>query len=188
MNKKYWIIFKKNLIIVSSIIGIIIPIICFYLLPDLNILLDPLSKFGIAKETWLIWDLFIQIIATLLYLSGVNSINKIKENITSLQYKILNIVNIISSVSLSLTGFIPMNIKYIHLGFATIFFLSYTGFIFWWGVLNIKYNLKTAIISIITAILIFLSSLSTIKFGYGMFELTFIGLIIYWNLKISKNS
>jgi len=78
-----------------------------------------------------------------------------------------------------------MNVKYIHLGSAAIFFLSYTGLIFWWGVFNIKYNLKIATISIITSILIILSSLSTINFGYGPFEITFIGLIIYWNLKIS---
>ena len=186
MNNKYWKNFKNNLAIISSIIGIIIPIICFYLLPNINILLDPLSTFGVAKETWLLWLIFIQIISVLLYFSNLSSINKIKDDIKSIEFTILKFINIISSVSLSLTGFIPMNVRYIHLGFAAIFFLSYTAFIFWWGVLNIKYNLKIAIISIITSIIIILTSFTTIIFGYGLFELTFILLICYWNLKIHK--
>lgn len=185
-NNKYWKNFKNNLSIVSSIIGIMIPIICFYLLPNVNILLDPLSKFGVAKETWLLWLLFIQITSILLYFSNLNIIKKIKDDITIIQFRTLEIINIISSVSLSFTGFIPMDIKYIHLGFAAIFFLSYTGFIFWWGVFNIKYNMKIAIISIITSMLIIISSFSTLQFGYGIFELSFIILICYWNLKVHK--
>jgi hypothetical protein len=45
---KYWIL--EKIICFTSIIGIIIPIICFYMLPNINILTDPLSKFGIAKR------------------------------------------------------------------------------------------------------------------------------------------
>jgi hypothetical protein len=55
---KYWKHFKK-IICFTSIIGIIIPIICFYMLPNINILTDPLSKFGIAKRHDLYgWDFY----------------------------------------------------------------------------------------------------------------------------------
>lgn len=51
MTNRYWKIFKKNLTVITAIIGITIPIFCFYLVPDINILLEPLSKFGVAKES-----------------------------------------------------------------------------------------------------------------------------------------
>jgi hypothetical protein len=56
------------------------------------------------------------------------------------------------------------------------------------GVLNIKTNLKNATLSIIIALLILLSSIITINytsFGYGISEIIFIVLIIYWNVKVS---
>ena len=185
---KYWKHFRKRLYVFTSIIGIIIPIMCFYMLPNINILTDPLSKFGIAQETRLIWMAFLQVLAILLYLSNLNRIDKIKKNINKFEITILTIINILSSVSLSLTGLIDMSIKYAHLGFAGIFFLAYTGFIFWWGFLNIKTNLKEATLSIAIALLILISSIITINFtsfGYGISEIIFIILIIYWNSKVS---
>lgn len=186
--REYWSKFRKYLYIISSFIGILIPIFCFYLLPNINILVDPLSKFGIAKETRFIWMFFLQILSLLLYLSNLNSIEKIQKNINTFELTVLTTINIISSVSLSLTGLIDMSIKYVHLGFAGVFFLAYTGFIFWWGFLNIKTNLKHAILSIVIALLILLSSFITIgymAFGYGLSEVIFIILIIYWNMKVS---
>ena len=50
MTNRYWKIFKKNLTVITAIIGITIPIICFYLVPDINILLEPLSKFVLLKN------------------------------------------------------------------------------------------------------------------------------------------
>ncbi len=186
--REYWSKFRKYLYIISSFIGILIPIFCFYLLPNINILSEPLSKFGIAEETRFIWMFFLQILSLLLYLSNLNSIEKIQKNINTFELTILTTINIISSVSLSLTGLIDMSIKYIHLGFAGVFFLAYTGFIFWWGFLNIKHNLKDAILSISISILILLSFFIIVKymsFGYGISEVIFIILITYWNHKIS---
>jgi hypothetical protein len=77
-------------------------------------------------------DGFLQMLAILLYLSNLDSINKIKKNINKFEITILTIINIVSSVSLSLTGLIDMSIKYIHLGLQ-VFFSAYTAFIFWWG-------------------------------------------------------
>jgi hypothetical protein len=185
---EYWKHFKKNLYIFSSIIGILIPIFCYYLLPNINILYEPLSKFGIAKETRFIWMGFMQILAVLLYLNNLNNIEKIHKNINTFELTILTVINIVASISLSLTGLIDMSIKYVHLGFAGIFFLAYTGFIFWWGFLNIKHNLRDAILSISISLLILLSFFIIVEymtFGYGVSEVIFIILITYWNHKIS---
>jgi hypothetical protein len=73
------------------------------MLPNINILTDPLSKFGIAKDT-IYMDGFLQMLAILLYLSNLDGINKIKKNINKFEITILTIINIVSSVSLSLTG------------------------------------------------------------------------------------
>ena len=186
MNNRYWKIIKRKLVIFTAIIGIITPIICYYLLPSLNILLEPLSKFGVASETKYIWNFFLVTLSIMLHLTNNDLIDDIKENIVNYQYKLLTVVNLISSVSLALTGLIDMETKLLHLGFATIFFLSYTGFIFWWGFLNIKYDLRKAIASMIISILIILSAITSIKyldFGYGVFEVIFITLIIIWNIK-----
>lgn len=185
MNNKFWKSLKKNLSILTAIIGVSIPIFCFYLLPNINILFDPLSKFGIEQETKFIWLCFMQIIAVLLYINNINNINRIIESINPIQKITLTSLNVISSVSLSLTGFITMDIRLFHLGLATIFFLSYTSFIFWWGYLNIKYNLKIAIFSILSALFIMTSSFITaFGYGYGMFEVIFISSIILWNIII----
>jgi hypothetical protein len=185
MNNKFWKSLKRNLSILTALIGVTIPIFCFYLLPNINILFDPLSRFGIEPQTKFIWLCFMQIIAILLYFINKINIIKISENISPIQNLILNSLNIISSLSLSLTGLITMEIRLFHLGLATIFFLSYTGFIFWWGYLNIKYNLKIAIFSIISSIFIMSSSFITaFGYGYGMFEIIFITSIILWNIFI----
>jgi hypothetical protein len=79
------------------------------MLPNINILTDPLSKF-VQRDT-IYMDGFLQMLAILLYLSNLDSINKIK-NINKFEITILTIINIVSSVSLSLTGLIDMSIKY----------------------------------------------------------------------------
>ena len=185
MYIEYWKKFKKHLILFSSILGILIPIACFFLLP-LDIFEEPLSKFGVSEKTKYLWLSFTQIIAILLYINNINVIYDIYNSISKFQFKILKYINIISILSLSLTGIINMNIKYPHLIFATIFFFFYTAFIFWWGVFNIKYNLKIALFSIIISLLI-LSSTISIKmgYGYGIFEIIFILSIIIWNISIS---
>jgi len=44
MNSKFWKNLKKDLSILTAIVGIAVPIFCFYIIPDINILFDPLSK------------------------------------------------------------------------------------------------------------------------------------------------
>lgn len=186
MDIRHWKRFKRHLILLSTILGIFIPILCIYLIPEWNVYAEPLSKFGISKETKYLWLAFIQVIAGLLYVNNTGIITQITEKIGNIRKKILQIINLISITSLSLSGFITMDIRYPHLIFAIIFFLFYTAFIFWWGVFNIKYNLKIAAFSIITSLLILVSTW-TIKmgYGYGVFEIVFIISIIVWNIRVS---
>jgi hypothetical protein len=78
-----------------------------------------------------------------------------------------------------------MSVLYYHNLFAIIFFLSYTGFIFWYGFNRIKTDIRRAIVSIGVSIFIVTSSVISIglmHFGYGIFELFFITSIIFWNV------
>jgi hypothetical protein len=100
------------------------------MLPNINILTDPSFQIRYVQRDTIYMDGF-QMLAILLYLSNLDSINKIKKNINKFEITILTIINIVSSVSLSLTGLIDMSIKYIHLDLQV--FFSYTAFIFWWG-------------------------------------------------------
>lgn len=185
MNIRDWRKFKKHLMVVSTLIGIFIPIICFFLLPQWDISIEPLSKFGISNETKYLWLVFNQVIALLLFINNLNAIDHMRNEINLFKLKILKHINIISIFSLSLSGFINMNYVYTHLIFACMFFFFYTAFIFWWGVFNIKYHLKKAVFSIIISLLI-LSSTYTLHmgYGYGVFEVIFILSIIIWNIKI----
>lgn len=92
MDIGYWKKFKKHLILFSSILGILIPIACFFILP-LDIFVEPLSKFGVSEETKYLWLSFTQIIAILLYINNVNAISEIYNSISAFQYKILKYTN-----------------------------------------------------------------------------------------------
>lgn len=173
-----WKVVKKYVTWFSIFLGILIPLTCLYLLP-VNIILEPLSKFGIAKETKYLWNFFLQMISILLFINNNSLINDFEEKL--LTTKILHLLKIIISVSLSLTGFITMDIRYFHLSFAAIFFLSYTAFMFWYGFLHIKYNLRRSIFSMLISILVIISSFSTLFIGYGPFEIFFISSIILFH-------
>ena len=183
--KNKWKKVKGYVTWISIIIGIIIPFICFCLLP-VNIILEPLSKFGISEQTKYLWNFFLQLISILLFVNNTNLISDLEERY--LTTKLLDLLKYVISGSLSLTGFITMDIRELHLSFAAIFFLSYTAFIFWYGFLHIKYELKNAIFSMVTSILIIISSFSTLFMGYGPFEIFFIFSIIFFNIKMNKKN
>lgn len=75
-------------------------------------------------------------LSLLLYLTNDTLRDDIKDKISTLQYKLLNVLNSTSSIALVFTGLIDMDSRVPHLSFAAIFFLSYTGYIFWWGFCN----------------------------------------------------
>lgn len=163
---------------ISIIIGIIISIVCYLMITDANILNDPLSRFGIEPQTKEMWILFNQLMALSLLSSGIES-NKIINNL--LYKKILNYLLYTSLICFSLSGFITMDIRYIHLSLAAAFFLLYLGYIFWYGIFS-RIKRITALSSIIVLLCV-LSLIITIilKISYGVFEVIFILSVIIWN-------
>lgn len=163
---------------ISIILGIIIPIICYFMISDANILNDPLSRFGIEPQTKAIWILFNQLMALSLLSTGIES-NKIIKN--TLHKRILSYLLYPSLICFSLSGFITMDIKYIHLSLAAAFFLLYLGYIFWYGIFS-KIKRITALSSIIVLVCVLSLLISiSLKISYGVFEVVFILSVIIWN-------
>lgn len=167
----------------SIIIGIIIPIICYFAIPNINILNDPLSRFGIEPETKFVWILFNQLMSLALLSIG----RECNERITNpLHNKILKWLLYLALACFSLSGFITMDIKYPHLTLAGLFFLLYVGYIFWYGVF-IKVR-RITILSIILVALCVLALFPTfmLSISYGSFEVVFISSVIIWNYVMMK--
>ena len=167
----------------SIIIGIAIPIICYYAIPNISILNDPLSRFGIEPETKFIWISFNQLMSLALLSIGLESNEKIKN---TLHKKILDWLLYLSLICFSLSGFITMDIKYLHLTLAGAFFLLYIGYIFWYGIfIKVK---KVTIISSILVVLCVLALFPTfmLPISYGSFEVVFVSSVIFWSYIIMR--
>ena len=167
----------------SIIIGIAIPIICYYAIPNISILNDPLSRFGIEPETKFIWIAFNQLMSLALLSIGLESNEKIKN---TLHKKILDWLLYLSLICFSLSGFITMDIKYLHLTLAGAFFLLYIGYIFWYGIfIKVK---KVTIISSILVVLCVLALFPTfmLPISYGSFEVVFVSSVIFWSYIIMR--
>lgn len=163
----------------SILFGILIPIICYNILPDINIFNDPLSRFGIEENTKYLWITFNIMISISMYSIGRNS-NKYIDN--PYHKKILDILNILSSIFLTLSALITMDIRIIHLTLASLFFTSSNIYIFIFGYFMKNKNIKTSIISIIitTINILFLILIFYFKISYGIFEVAFILNLIIW--------
>ena len=122
---RFW---RRVYLIFSMALGIISPLICWYMLPDFNPIEKPLSYFGVAELTSWYWNLSLIILAFAIYLNGKKSIIhyfKIpKRNYT------LSFLLFISFISLLLTAIIPMDNKLPHRISASFFFLIYNLFFF----------------------------------------------------------
>lgn len=167
----------------SIIIGIIIPILCYYAIPSINILNDPLSRFGIEPSTKFIWILFNQLMSLALLSIGMEC----NERITNkLQNKILKFLLYTSLACFSLSGFITMDIKYIHLTLAGLFFLLYIGYIFWYGIF-VRIKKITMLSMLLVSICVFaLFPTFMLPISYGSFEVVFILSLIIWNYSMMR--
>lgn len=166
--------------------GIFVPILCWFIAP-IDLIEDPLSLFGIDKNTYIIWGLFMQIISFYLFFNSWTFITENK-SFNKIQELTLKTLTTSSCSFLSLTGAINMSFTWIHISFAALFFLSYAALVFWTGFFSIKNNFLFARTSITISILMVLSSFLLLLFnGLAPFEIVFILLIIVWNLKISKH-
>lgn len=172
--KKAIIIYRK----LSLILGILIPIVCFLMIPDISIINDPLSRFGIEDNTRIIWIIFNILMAFALFSIGYES-NKEIEDAT--KRKMLNYLISFSSMFFALSGVITMDIKIPHLTLAGLFFLSYTAYIFWYGMFC-KYKRLTLYSMILTCVTL-VPAIPTfaMDISYGTFEVVFISVVVTWN-------
>ena len=163
--------------------GVLTPLLCYFLLPDFNITSEPLSRFGVSSQTSRIWFWSLILISIGLWLNGEY---RIKELIKREKWKpILKIILRVSVMCLVLTAIIDMSYYWSHKIVALIFFCGYNLFVFMFGVVRSLNYLKKGIFSVGMGTLMLLTSLLVIPFpSYGVAEIAFIILISIWNTRI----
>jgi hypothetical protein len=183
MKLRKWIkIYKKG----SLVLGFIIPIVCFLMLPDVSLLEDPLSRFGIEPRTQTLWIIFNQLMSIALLVMGRSA----NEGFSGIKRRILDGLLIFSCMNFALSGFITMDMHIPHLTLATLFFLGYCAYMFWFG------RFSKLSVSLICTILVLFPSLTIaitpfLGISYGLFEVVFILSVVIFNAllvsgKISK--
>jgi len=174
---------RKTYILFSISLGIVSPTLCYFLLPNFNIITEPLSRFGVSSETSIIWFISLSLISVGLWLNGEYRIN---EMIRRDRYRPpLRIILRLSVLSLFLTALIDMEHHLFHKIIALIFFCGYNLFVFMFGIIRSFSYVKKGIFSVSIGTLMLLTSLLVIPFpSYGVAEISFIILISIWNTKI----
>ena len=177
---RFW---RRVYLLFSMSLGVISPLICWYMIPDFNPIEKPLSYFGVAEITAWYWNLSLIIISFAIYLNAKKSLpiyfNKLKT------LRILRILLTVSFVSLFLTAVVPMNRDVLHRISASSFFLTYNFFVFFFGISRSLKYLRKGLLSIFVGALMLLSSLLLIPFpSYGVFEIVYVLLIIFWNASL----
>ena len=170
-------------LIISLSMGVISPLVCWYLVPEFNPTTKPLSYFGIAESTAWYWNLSVIIIAFAIYLNAKRSLpyyfNK------KIHLRVLHILLFISFISLCLTGIVAMDVLLFHRISACVFFLTYILFIFSFGFFRSQKYVRKGMFSMIIALSMLLSSLLLLPFpSYGVFEITYFAFLLYWNGKV----
>ena len=171
---RFW---RRVYLLFSMSLGVLSPLICWYMIPDFNPIEKPLSYFGVAEITAWYWNLSLIIISFAIYLNAKKSLpiyfNKIKTlRILKASYR--------AFISLFLTAVVPMNRVLLHRISATGFFLTYNFFVFFFGISRSLKYLRKGLFSIFIGSLMLLSSLLLIPFpSYGVFEIIYVLLIIF---------
>ena len=177
---RFW---RRVYLLFSMSLGVLSPLICWYMIPDFNPIEKPLSYFGVAEITAWYWNLSLIILSFAIYLNAKKSLpiyfNKIKT------LRILRLLIGVSFISLFLTAVVPMNRVLLHRISATGFFLTYNFFVFFFGISRSLKYLRKGLFSIFIGSLMLLSSLLLIPFpSYGVFEIIYVLLIIFWNASL----
>jgi len=172
---------RRAYFISSVIVGVLSPLICIYLFPEFDPRTHPISYFGILQNTSLIFVISLTIFAVAIFWNGITIVQKIIKN---KQYKLsLQVLLLMSSICLFLTGLIPMNFGPFHKIPALCFFLVYNFFIFFFGIARARSYVRKGLFSVSIGSLMLLSSLLLIPFpSYGVAELVYIFLIFLWNI------
>lgn len=164
---------------VSLILGFVIPIVCYLLLPDASLLSDPLSRFGIEPRTQTLWIVFNQLMSIALLMIG----NMANEKFEGRRRKIMNTLLVFSCLNFSLSGMITMDIHIPHLTLAALFFLGYCAYMFWYGKFSrLSVGVICTILVLFPALAIGITPIMGIS--YGMFEVVFILSVIVFNTLI----
>jgi len=158
-------------------IGFMIPLFCYNINP-IDILRDPLSRFGIDDSTQLIWISFNTIMALALLIFGISSNNRIQNLATR---RVLDYVLYTALSAFVLSGFITMDVRIIHIILAGLFFMLYVVYILIFGISYREFGLfKYAVALGIINIMFILTTIS-LNISYCIFEIGFICSIIFWN-------
>lgn len=164
-------------------LGLISPLVCWYLIPDFNPITKPLSYFGVAELTAWYWNLSLLILAYGLYTNANRSVCAGFKK--PHQRKILHTILLIAIVGLCLTAVISMDYQLMHRISACAFFLVYNFFVFCFGYLKSRRYVRTGIYSMCVGSLMLLSSLLLLPFpSYGVFELAYCLLLLVWNVHL----
>ena len=174
---------RRAYIIFSIIVGIVAPILCYWLIPHFNIENDPLSKFGISEHTSHIWLISLMFIAIGLWLNGEY---RIMEMIKKEKWRpLLKWMLRVSTFSLLLMAVIDMSWHWTHKILALLFFCGYNLFVFAFGIVRSLTYVRRGMFSVIMATLMLSTSLLILPFpSYGIAEVVYIFVIILWNTKI----
>ena len=68
---RFW---RRVYLLFSMSLGVISPLICWYMIPDFNPIEKPLSYFGVAEITAWYWNLSLIIISFAIYLNAKKSL------------------------------------------------------------------------------------------------------------------
>jgi len=164
----------------SLSLGVISPLVCWYMIPDFNPITKPLSYFGVAEITAWYWNHSLVIIAIALYVNAKRSLPNHFKSPRHLQF-LFSLLSL-SFVGLCLTAIVSMNHLFLHRISAYSFFLGYNLFVFSFGFFRSRKYVRKGMFSMTIGSLMLLSSLLLLPFpSYGVFEIVYFLLLLFWN-------
>ena len=177
---------RRIYIVFCVFLGVFSPIYCWYLRPGFNPMEKPLSDFGIQEPTWLLWNSTLTLLSFGIFLNVYTAIGCYFKK-KRFRYT-LNILLLVSSVSLFFTATIPMNYEMFHKIPAILFFFSYNLFVFLFGFFRSLTSIRAGFLSVIIGLLMLFSLLLLLPFkSYGVFEIVYFALILLWNIHFLIN-
>ena len=172
---------RRVFLILSILLGILVPIYCWYQYPDFNPVHQPLSHFGVIEPTWLLWNSTLVFLSIGIFLNAYTSLRYYFKK-RRLRYP-LKMLLISSSVSLFLIGTIPMDFEIYHKIPAFLFFFTYNLFVFLFGLFRSLKYLRRGMFSIFIGLSMLASLLLLLPFpSYGVFEIVYFSFILIWNI------
>ncbi len=172
---------RRAFLIFSILLGILVPLYCWYQYPDFNPVHQPLSHFGVIEPTWLLWNSTLVFLSIGIFLNAYTSLRYYFKK-RRLRYP-LKMLLISSSVSLFLIGTIPMDFAIYHKIPAFLFFFTYNLFVFLFGLFRSLKYLRRGMFSIFIGLSMLASLLLLLPFpSYGVFEIVYFSFILIWNI------